>query len=118
MIKVSTRLVIVLPKIVFKFPLSRRGFLQSKNERIIWGKYKTAYPLGELYWEFLGVVCMKRYNPVDKIPTLTVLIAKDIIKEFDIHRCDLYNPKNWGIENKQYYLIDYGITQYISSLYE
>jgi len=46
------------------------------------------------------------------------LIAKDIIKEFDIHRCDLYNPKNWGIENKQYYLIDYGITQYISSLYE
>lgn len=118
MIKISTRLVILLPNIVLKFPLGRRGYLQSKNEIFIWNKYKASYPLGVLYWEFLGIVCMKRYKPVDRIPTLTVLIAKDTIKELDIDRCDLYNPKNWGVENKQYYLIDYGINQYISSLYE
>ena len=35
MIKISTRLVILLPNIVLKFPLSRRGYLQSKNERFI-----------------------------------------------------------------------------------
>jgi hypothetical protein len=118
MIKISTRLVILLPNIVLKFPLGRRGYLQSKNEIFIWEKYKTAYPLGKLYWEFLGVVCMKRYKPVDEIPATIVLFAKSTIKEFDIDRCDLYNPKNWGIENKTYYLIDYGINQYVSTLYK
>tara|TARA_B110000495_G_C22754644_1_gene442013 strand:+ start:341 stop:703 length:363 start_codon:yes stop_codon:yes gene_type:complete len=118
MIKISTRLIILFPKIVLKFPLGRRGYLQSKNEKIIWDKYKNNYPLGTLHWEFLGVVCMKRYKQVAEIPTKTVMLAKHIIKEFDIDRCDLYNSENWGIKNKQYYLIDYGISQYISTLYK
>ena len=103
---------------VLKFPLSRRGYLQSKNEKVIWNKYRAKYTLGELYWECLGIVCMKRYKAVDRIPTKTVLITKDIIKEFEIERCDLFNPENWGVENKTYYLIDYGISQYISTLYK
>ena len=118
MIKLSTRLVILLPNIVLKFPLGRRGYLQSKNERFIWNKYKATYSLGALHWEFLGIVCMKRYKPVDEIPATIVMFAKSAIKEFDIDRCDLYNPKNWGRENKTYHLIDYGISQYISTLYK
>ena len=118
MIKLSTRLVILLPNIVLKLPLSRRGYLQSKNEKAIWNKYKYLYHLGVFHWEFLGVVCMKRYEPVDEIPKSTVILAKSIIKEFDINRCDLYNSDNWGVEKEQYYLIDYGISQYISTLYK
>ena len=117
-IKLSTRLVILLPNMVLKLPLSRRGYLQSKNEKAIWSKYKYLYHLGVLHWEFLGIVCMKRYKPVKAIPTLTVMLAKSIIQELDIDRCDLYNPENWGIENEQFYLIDYGISQYISTLYK
>ena len=118
MIKISTRLVILLPNIVLKFPLSRRGYLQSKNERFIWNKYKATYSLGVLHWEFLGIVCMKRYKAVAEIPTTIVMFAKSTIKEFNIDRCDLYNPKNWGKENRTYYLIDYGINKYISTLYK
>ena len=118
MIKVSTRLAILFPRFVLKIPIGRRGYLQSKNEIFIWNKYKSVYSLGTLYWEFLGIVCMKRYKSVVKIPSTVVLIAKSTIKEFDINRCDLYNPKNWGIENKTYYLIDYGINKYISTLYK
>ena len=118
MIKLSTRLVIILSDIVLKFPISRRGFLQSKNEKYIWDKYKNKIVLGELYWECLGIVCMKYYKPIDTIPMSSVLSIKSTIKEFDIDRCDLYNPANWGEENGRYYLIDYGISQYISTLYK
>ena len=117
MIKLSTRLVILLPNMVLKFPLSRRGYLQSKNEKVIWSKYKYLYHLGVFHWEFLGVVCMKRYKAVSEVPNTVVVYAKSSIKEFDFDRCDLYNPKNWGKENRTYYLIDYGISQYISTLY-
>jgi hypothetical protein len=118
MIKISTRLVILLPRVVLKFPLGRRGYLQSKNERLIWDKYKATHSLGVLYWEFLGIVCMKRYKPIAEVPTTVVVFAKCSIKEFNFDRCDLYNPENWGIENRTYYLIDYGINQYISTLYK
>ncbi len=118
MIKISTRFVILLSNIVLKFPLDRRGYLQSKNEKLIWDKYKNTRILGTLHWEFLGIICMKRYKSVQSIPSSTVLLAKSTIKEFDIPRCDLYNSDNWGQENKQIYLIDYGITQYISTLYK
>ena len=117
MIKISTRLVILLPNVVLKFPLGRRGYLQSKNEKFIWNEYKTTYLLGTLYWEFLGIVCMKRYKSIDRIPKPSVMLVKSIIKEFDIERCDLYNPENWGTENDLYYLIDYGVNHYISTLY-
>lgn len=44
--------------------------------------------------------------------------VKATINEFDIDRCDLHNSKNWGTEDGVYYLIDYGISQYISTLYK
>ena len=118
MIKISTRLAIILSEIVLKFPISRRGFLQSKNEKYIWDKYRNRIVLGELYFEFMGIVCMKRYQSINEIPKSNVLSIKSIIKEFDIDRCDLYNSDNWGKENGRYYLIDYGISQYISTLYK
>lgn len=116
-IKISTRLVILIGKYALKFPLSRRGFLQCKNERRIWKDYKHTDLIGILYWECLGVVCMKRYEQVKSIPISQIEIVKSTIPEFDIQRCDLHNRLNWGIENGKYYLIDYGINQYISTLY-
>jgi hypothetical protein len=117
MIKISTRLVFLFRTFVLKFPLDRRGYLQSRNEKAIWDKYKSAYPLGELYWEFLGVVCMKRYESVDTVPDSVVIESKSVIKEFDIKRCDLYRSENWGKEDGDYFLIDYGINKYVSTLY-
>ena len=68
-IKYSTRLVILIAGIVLKFPLSRIGYLQCKNEKRMWVKYKHLNILGELHWEWNGIICMKRYNPtnVDKV---------------------------------------------------
>ena len=85
---------------------------------MVWNKYKTTYLLGTLHWELLGIVCMKRYPQVHDIPTKIVIQAKTTIKEFDIPRCDLWNPENWGQEHGQYRLIDYGINHHISTLYK
>jgi len=38
--KYSTRLVIILKNVVIKIPISRRGYLQGINEKMIWDKYK------------------------------------------------------------------------------
>ena len=116
-IKTSTRLVILIGKYALKFPLSRRGFLQCKNERRIWKDYKHTDLIGTLYWECLGIVCMKRYKPVERIPILQIKKVKSSIPELDISRCDLHNYHNWRIDNGKYYLIDYGVNQYISTLY-
>ena len=117
-IKVSTRLVFILRDIVIKIPLSRRGYLQGKNEKVLWDKYKHLNILGELQWERLGIVCMKRYTPLNRLPDNYVKCTKRNILELNIINCDLYNIKNWGRdENLNPILIDYGITEYISTLY-
>ena len=113
----STRLVIVLQKIVVKIPISRRGYLQGLNEKKIWDKYNKNAPLAELKWICMGVVCQKRYNTVISIPNKQVQSIKKVIPEFNFDNCDLYNPNNWGID-KKYILLDYGITKYISTLYK
>jgi hypothetical protein len=113
MIKYSTRLVFILPKIVFKFPIDRRGYLQGKNEKKLWNKYKATNLLGELIFEFLGIVIMKRYSRISNFTDYDVVKIKMSIKELDIDNCDLYNPENWA-DGK---LIDYGINEYISKLY-
>jgi len=117
-IKVSTRLVFILRDIVIKIPLSRRGYLQGKNEKVLWNKYNHLNVLGELKWGCLGVVCMKRYPIINRIPTYVVMGIKSTIPELNIVNCDLHNVKNWGRdENLNPILIDYGITEYISTLY-
>ena len=117
-IKASTRLVFLIGNKVYKFPLSRRGYLQCKNEKKMWDMYQHTNLLGTLIWEKFGVVCMKRYEPCSSISDDMVKLTKKQIPEFDIERCDLYNYKNWAIEDGRYYLIDYGINQHISTLYK
>ena len=116
-IEYSTRVIIILKNIVIKIPISRKGYLQGINENKIWDKYKHLDLLAELKWMHLGVVCQKRYTTVRSIPDRVVLYAKKEIPEFNIPNCDLYNYENWGIEGKKYILLDYGVNEYIASLY-
>lgn len=116
-IRYSTRLVVLMFGIVLKIPLSRRGYLQCKNERRMWERYKHLNVLGRLYWEFGGIVCMKRYVVARVTPEDEVIGIKHLIPEFDIDNCDLYRAENWGKSGDDYVLIDYGINAYISGLY-
>jgi len=115
MIKISTRIVFLLPKIVIKIPVDKRGYLQGKNESALYNKYKNTKLLGELISEFCGIVIMKRYKPLgSKLDLNIVMDIKNEIVELDIENCDLYNPDNWG---EGHILIDYGINEHISKLY-
>lgn len=116
--KYSTRLVIIFKSIVIKIPLSRRGYLQGLNEKKIWDKYNKLNILAKLKWELIGIVCQKRYNTIKFIPIGVVQYTKELIPEFDFDNCDLYNSKNWGIDNKKYILLDYGINKQIANLYK
>jgi hypothetical protein len=117
-IKISTRLVFIFRDTVIKLPLSRRGYLQGKNEKVLWDKYQHLTILGELRWERLGIVSMTRYSTLDIIPIGYVNWIKRNIPELDIINCDLHNVKNWGQDTRlNPVLLDYGITQYISTLY-
>lgn len=118
MIKISTRLVFIFEKFVIKIPLSYRGFLQCKNEKFLYSKYKNLNLLGELYFEKYGIVCMKKYELLKKIDVNQILNVKNQINELNIENCDLFNIKNWGIENEKIFLIDYGINEKISKMYK
>lgn len=125
MIRYSTRLVFLLGKIVIKIPLSRRGYLQGKNEKRMWDKYNNLNILGKLYWEWNGIICMRRYKPANVLINQneslkfidTVVGVKHMIPEFDIDKCDLYRAENWGRLGNDYVLIDYGINEEVSNLY-
>ena len=116
--KYSTRLVIIFRNIVIKIPLSRRGYLQGLNEKKIWDKYNNTNSLAELKWMFMGIVCQKRYTTVESIPNRVVKRNKASMSEFNFDNCDLYSPANWGIDNKKYILLDYGINKQIANLYK
>jgi len=113
MIKFSTRVVFILPKIIIKFPIDKRGYLQGKNELRLYKKYKHTNLLGQLLFEIGGIVVMKKYNVVNKVSQKDVIKIKTAIPELNIENCDLYNPNNWskGI------LIDYGINEEVSQMY-
>ena len=115
MIRFSSRVVFILPKVVIKIPIDKRGYLQGKNESALYKKYKNTKMLGRLISEFCGVVIMKRYKPLDsKLNEDIVKKIKQTIAELNIENCDLYNPDNWG---EGHILIDYGINERISKLY-
>ena len=124
-IRVSTRVVLVFEKKVIKIPISYRGYLQCKNEKFIWDKYKDTGMLAELYSERFGIVVMKRYKPTNVLVSETeahrfidtVVGIKHLIPEFDIDNCDLYRAENWGKSGDDYVLIDYGINERISKMY-
>ena len=116
-LKYSTRIVIILKNIVIKIPISKRGYLQGLNEKKIWDKYRNITSLAELKWVFMGIVCQKRYNVAKTIPNIVVRRNKISMPEFNFPDCDLHNPRNWGIEGNRYILLDYGLNEYIVSLY-
>lgn len=126
MIRYSTRVVILIFGMAIKIPVSKRGWVQCKNERRMWEKYKHLNVLGTLHWEFGGIVCMKRYKEAKVLESTkvahrfidTVLETKRRIPEFDIERCDLYRAENWGMEGERYVLIDYGINEEVSNMYQ
>ena len=119
MIRYSTRVVIMLGGVVIKIPLTRRGYLQGINEKKIWDKYNSNVALAELKWMFAGIVCQKRYSAdLQMIPTGVVKRYKSKVSEFDFDNCDLNNPENWGYDEKGYVLLDYGINEYVASLYK
>lgn len=117
-IRISTRVVLMFEDYVLKFPVSLRGHLQCIQEKYIWEKYHNTGLLGELISYKYGIIKMKKYNPCESIDFLKVMDTKKIIKEFDFKYCDLYNYKNWGkSEDGKIILIDYGINEDISKMY-
>jgi len=117
-IKISTRVVLVFKKKVVKIPISYRGYLQCKNEKLMWDKYKHTEMLAELYSERFGIVVMKRYPIANRVPNYVVYGLKKEIPEFNIANCDLHRTENWGMtENLGHILIDYGINERISKMY-
>jgi hypothetical protein len=119
-IRFSTRLVIIFSKFVLKIPVDRRGYLQGKNEGRRWKQYGHTGMLGKLHWEFLGLVAMKRYDSVPisrKILPAHIKGMKMMIPEFDFPNCNLSNRNDWGYSNGGLVLIDYGINEYVSTLY-
>jgi hypothetical protein len=115
--KYSTRLVIIFKNFVIKIPISKKGYLQSLNEKYIWDNYNEIVSLAEFKWMRFGIVCQKKYEPVYSIPKRVVKRLKEKIPEFNFDNCDLYNHENWGIYGKRYILLDYGINENISKLY-
>lgn len=116
-IKYSTRVVIILKKIVVKIPINRKGYLQGKNEKYLFEKYNHLKLLGILKYEIFGIVIMKKYEIAKSITEFDVINIKEKIVELNILNCDLFNYKNWGIDNNKKILVDYGINKYISTLY-
>lgn len=117
-IKISTRVVTIFNKFVIKFPVSRRGYLQGKNEADLWRRYRHLGMLGKIYFEFCGIVVMKRYEPLNR-PILKAYVKgiKMLIPELAVANCDLFNSANWGYDDGCLILIDYGINEQISKLY-
>ena len=116
-IKVSTRVVFIFKDYVVKVPISLRGYLQCKQEAYIWEKYSHLNVLGKLLSYKNGIVRMKRYEPLKELNYEAVQDVKDKIKEFDFYMCDLYKVANWGKEGNKVVLIDYGINEEISKMY-
>ncbi len=116
-IKVSTRVVFIFKDYVIKVPISLRGYLQCIQERNVWEKYKHLDLLGELYSYKRGIVKMKRYDPITYVDYNDIANVKESIEELNIDNCDLYNKANWGKLNGKRYLIDYGVNEEISKMY-
>ena len=116
-IKVSTRVVFIFKDHVVKVPISLRGYLQCKQEAYIWEKYNHLNVLGELLSYKNGIVRMKRYEPIAYVDYNDIANVKESIEELNIDNCDLYNKANWGQLNGKKILIDYGINEEISKMY-
>jgi hypothetical protein len=109
--------VVIFNKYVVKIPIDYRGYLQGKNEKQIWKKYNKTNLLAPLKWELYGVVCQTRCKGISDFDYEKVIEIKQLIPQFDIDNCDLYNKDNWGIYQNNQVLLDYGIDEGISKMY-
>ncbi len=117
-IKYSTRLVFLIKDRAYKFPLSRRGYLQGKQESRIWNQYKDTGFFAPLLWERFGIVCQQRIDQLDTLSYDRLRLIRNTVSELNIENCDLHNIENWGIHNNLPVLLDYGINERIASLYK
>ena len=117
-IRYSTRLVFLIGNRAYKFPLSRRGYLQGKQESRIWKKYKDTEFFAPLVWECFGIVCQERVSSLDKFSHTRLELIRNTISELNIENCDLHNIANWGLHKDKQVLLDYGINERISAMYK
>lgn len=111
-INLSTRLVILIGNYVFKIPINFAGYMQSENESYLYKKYKDLGMLGKIHWSFLGIICMKRYQPVKRVLKSYIKGIQMVIPELDVVNHDLGIVHNWGKEDGYFVLVDYGIKQF------
>ena len=119
-IRYSTRIVFLIGNRAYKIPLSRRGWLQGKNEAKVWERYKSTNMLAPLIWERWGIVCQERCSPVlafNSSRKQKVRLIKSLIPQLNIENCDLNNPQNWGKWRNRIVLVDYGIDEKIADMY-
>ena len=115
----STRLVFLIGKRVYKFPLNKRGYLQSKNESMIWNKYKETNLRVPLVWERYGIVCQERAVPIEEFSITHLLRVKSTIPELNKNHSmrDIETMRNWGIYKDEVVLVDYGLSEEDAHLY-
>lgn len=119
MLRYSTRIVLMGFRKVYKIPISRRGYLQGKQEAKLYRSVNDHGKkfLAKLHWEHMGVVCQERLNPCYYVDPIEVSNIKFVIPELDIDNCDLNNPLNWGYRGGYKLLLDYGNNSEISKMY-
>lgn len=116
-LRVSSRVVFLTPHRVYKIPVDRRGWLQGKNERKAWHRYKDTGHLAPFLYSLGGIVCMRRVARADEVPPELIATVKSKIPALNIDNCDLWNLENWGEHEGRTVLVDYGISAEVAAMY-
>ena len=116
-VRISSRVVLLTPRRVYKLPVNRRGWLQGKNERKAWESHKKTGLLAPFLYSVGGFVCMVRVLPVYYVAPEMIATVKQRIPALNIDNCDLWNVENWGQYEGRTVLLDYGISKKVASLY-
>ena len=116
-LRISTRLVILTRRKVYKIPVDLRGWLQGINEAKAWNRYKHTGTLAPLLWSLGGLVCMERVQPLGYVSRSSVAYVKSLVPALDVKNCDLHNVENWGYHCGRVVLLDYGLDERVSKMY-
>jgi len=116
-IHISTRVVFLVARWAVKIPVDRRGWLQGLNERILWNQYKTKNCFAPLLFSVGGIVIQKRVEQFTGSVDEYAIKIKRQIPELNIANCDLHKWENWGWNDGDVVLLDYGITEQVSTMY-
>lgn len=104
----QNRICLTFDSVMIKIPTNLRGYKDSKSEKKIWDSYGSIGMLAKIHWEFMGIVCMKRYNSLP--PTKRILKAyiqgmKMLMPELE--KINISNPKHWAEDNGSLVLTNY-----------